>query len=393
MQVTTGQSAARVHLLFRIACFVGAVIGVATFLLIWSYRAMEMSDLREHDREVHQRLEGILIGTPERQGELSEAKDSKARAYMLSRSLFGVRDSSARISCPPSTAPDGAAWSAGGAPLDARALKGALGLPGAPQGELFLDRDGDLVHMSARAGSIGAQGACLLEIFTDLGEEVRRIDARSYQIALSSAILEGLLVLSLLWIARRGDERLIESEKEQSAMESELYFLAHYDTLTHLPNRSLFWERLDASIGRAERLGKSVCLVLVDIRGFSKINEDFGRTIGDRALVEAARRIQAAARSSDLVCRMGPDEFSILLEDLEPERTDDAAGRLALALERHFADPWPEPIGSIRANCGAAQYPHDGVKSEDLLACAQAAAKSAKDSDIHLAFHEAEARG
>lgn len=385
MQVTTGHSSSRSHLLFKISCLVGAVIALATFLLIWSYRGMEMNDLRDNDREIHARLAKAILGSSDQPGEISHNSKPSEIAFILSRSLYGTQNSSAQLFCDDALS---VPIATGGAPFEyAKHFEHPKRYLN--QQHIYSEKGETTHHLSIWSASNIDNASCQLALLTDLTDEAQRIKSRSYQIAGSSALLEGLLLLSLLWIARRGDERLIESEKEQSAMESELFFLANYDTLTHLPNRSLFWERLDAAISRADRLGKAVCLVLVDLRGFSKINEESGRTVGDKILVEAARRIQAAARSSDLVCRLGSDEYAVLLEDLDPERAIDAANRLSIAMNRQFSESW-DPLSSapIQYNCGSSLYPHHGNKSEDILACAQSAVKLAKEQNLDLVFHD-----
>ena len=363
MQVTTGHRAGRAHLLFRVACAVGVAMVLATFVLIWAYRNMEERDLRERQSEIHQALATLLAGAPGRLGALASTASSADASYEISRALAGRPESSASLVCPPASANERGAGGRAAA-LDARA-DSASSWP--------------IEH--------GVWGSCALILRSHLADDLRRIDERSWRVALSSAALEGALLLFMFWLARRGDASLVQSEKEQQAMESELFFLANYDTLTHLPNRSLFWERLDAALVRGARLGKAVCLVLVDLRDFTALNEDEGRAVGDRALVEAARRIQASARSSDLVCRLGSDEFAILLEDLDPEKAIDAASRLSAALDRNFSEPWaPVCSRKLRCNCGGSLYPHDGASSEDLLASAQQAAKLAKERDVHLVF-------
>jgi diguanylate cyclase (GGDEF)-like protein len=379
MHVTTEKSPARVHLLFRGACLVGALIAVATFLLIWSYRSMEVSDLRARDSAFHSRMAAALIGSQNSPGELDEGTSDADLSYILSRGLLGEREGSASLACPEGSAP--IASGGGLAPPRWRLAAG--------QREAFFEgHDGELGHASSWPASVAGRGECRLEIVTDLSSDMARVAQRSYQIALSSAALEGFLLLALLWVARRGDERLVAAERDQSAMESELFFMAHYDSLTHLPNRSLFWERLDAATLRAGRLGKAVALVLVDLRGFSKLNEEFGRGFGDRVLVEAARRVQSCAHSSHLVCRVGPDEFAVLLEDVEPERAAEAARSLALAIERRFGEPWDDMPPGPRCHCGVALHPRDGAKSEDLVTCAQQAARLAKALGEPLRFHE-----
>lgn len=218
-----------------------------------------------------------------------------------------------------------------------------------------------------------------LELCSDVSSETQRIDSRAKDVATSAILMEGALIGLLLIIAKKGDQRLVESEKEQMAMESELFFLAHYDAVTHLPNRSLFWERLDSSVSRSARLGKAVGVLVFDLMNAKSISEEFGRSVGDRALTESSRRLQSAARANDLVCRIGPDSFAILLEDMEPERAFDAVSRLAGAVTRQFDEAWDDEGHSFSLQLvgGAALFPRDGSKSEELLAHAQAAQANA----------------
>ena len=370
MQVTTGQNPTRVHLLFRAACLVGALIALASAVLIFSYRHLEIRDLLRADWRFHQRAASLLAS------EL--AQDPRLDfAPALARSIAGERDAQAWLGCP------------GQAEAVASAGLGASRRPRPSAGALAFQSDSGPERASSWPIAVGPGGICRLEIATDLTQHFKRVSERSYQIALSCAVFEGALLLALLWAARRGDQRLARAEIEQASMESELFFMAHYDSLTHLPNRSLFWERLDGALGRSRRLGKGIALVLVDLRGFGELNETLGRGAGDRVLIEAARRVQACARASDLVCRVGPDEFAILLEDVSPEDAPQASRALALDIARRFGQPWDDGrLPQTRCHCGIALHPRDGIKSEDLFSCAQQAARVAAAQDEPFLFGE-----
>ncbi len=93
--------------------------------------------------------------------------------------------------------------------------------------------------------------------------------------------------------------------------------LAHMDALTHLPNRSLFDERLDEALVARRRSSTILALVALDLDQFKHINDTLGRQVGDRVLVEVARRLQAIAGPAGTVCRRAGDEFTMLLCDLE----------------------------------------------------------------------------
>ncbi|RZA17363.1 MAG: GGDEF domain-containing protein, partial [Lysobacteraceae bacterium] len=98
--------------------------------------------------------------------------------------------------------------------------------------------------------------------------------------------------------------------------------LAQYDTLTGLPNRSLFMDRLATAGLRAGRARRALAVLFLDLDGFKAINDDFGHKEGDAVLVETAYRLSQAVRKSDTVARLGGDEFTIVLEQLSEPLAD-----------------------------------------------------------------------
>jgi diguanylate cyclase (GGDEF)-like protein/PAS domain S-box-containing protein len=103
---------------------------------------------------------------------------------------------------------------------------------------------------------------------------------------------------------------------ERKELEEKLARLAQYDTLTGLPNRALFMDRLDTALLRARRSNGAVALMFIDLDGFKEINDTFGHQGGDELLVQVAQRLAASVRKSDSVARLAGDEFTIILEDL-----------------------------------------------------------------------------
>lgn len=103
-----------------------------------------------------------------------------------------------------------------------------------------------------------------------------------------------------------------------ASSQSELERLAHHDSLTGLPNRSLLADRMKQALARAQRNGSQVGLLFLDLDGFKPINDNFGHEAGDEALREIARRLLGVLRQSDTLARVGGDEFVLLVSDLDP---------------------------------------------------------------------------
>ena len=100
---------------------------------------------------------------------------------------------------------------------------------------------------------------------------------------------------------------------ERRARTDELYRQSREDALTGLPNRRDFFERMAKECQRAQRFGEPLCVAMLDIDHFKRINDSYGHASGDKVLVEIASRLRAALRASDLVARMGGEEFAVLL--------------------------------------------------------------------------------
>ncbi len=166
---------------------------------------------------------------------------------------------------------------------------------------------------------------------------------------------------------------------DRKRAEQELRYLANYDTLTGLPNRSLLGERLAHALIRARRHGSRVGVLFIDLDRFKHVNDSMGHAAGDRLLKAAAARIQASVRESDTVARLGGDEFTVIIEDL----TDQAqAERVAQKLIESFVLPLDidgrtEVV--ISPSIGISIYPDHGQVPTDLLKFADTAMYQAKD--------------
>ena len=122
---------------------------------------------------------------------------------------------------------------------------------------------------------------------------------------------------------------MMEDITARKALEERLARLAFYDSLTGLPNRGLFLDRLGQALERQERSGRRLALLFLDLDGFKVVNDSLGHQIGDHLLVAVAQRLQDCVRGSDTVARLGGDEFTILLEDLgDDEQATGTAERI-----------------------------------------------------------------
>jgi diguanylate cyclase (GGDEF)-like protein/PAS domain S-box-containing protein len=152
---------------------------------------------------------------------------------------------------------------------------------------------------------------------------------------------------------------------------------SQHDVLTNLPNRTLFNDRLRQAISLAERQGKQLAVLFVDLDQFKRINDSLGHTMGDKLLRSVAGRLVACVRRTDTVCRMGGDEFVILLSQVE--HAEDAA-ITARKILRAVAAPHILDNKSLDMNVsiGGSTYPDAGQDAESLLSQADAAMYEAK---------------
>jgi diguanylate cyclase (GGDEF)-like protein len=160
--------------------------------------------------------------------------------------------------------------------------------------------------------------------------------------------------------------------------------LAHHDGLTGLPNRTLFYDRLNQAIARAKRDKESVAVLFLDLDGFKKINDTLGHASGDVLLIEAAKRIQSCVRESDTVARMGGDEFTAILCNVGNGK-EIVAQKILDTIRQPFM--LADQSCSVGVSIGIAIYPDSGGNAEDLVKVADTAMYLAKDSGKNCYRH------
>lgn len=164
---------------------------------------------------------------------------------------------------------------------------------------------------------------------------------------------------------------------ERKEMEAQLENLAHYDSLTGLPNRMLLHDRLEQAIATAERQRQHFSLLFIDLDGFKPVNDDHGHAIGDEVLKQVGQRLNLVIRGMDTAARLGGDEFVVILTDI---RNRENAERVAEKIIGQLSEPY-EVAGktlSISASIGASLYPGDQKAALDLLRTADEAMYQAK---------------
>ncbi len=156
---------------------------------------------------------------------------------------------------------------------------------------------------------------------------------------------------------------------ERKRQEERLRYMAHHDSLTNLPNRALFRDRVETALRRARREKEMLALLFLDLRDFKDVNDVLGHAVGDTVLAETARRLAAVVRDSDTVARLGGDEFTVLAANIHGRKDVDI---VAARLRKAVAEPLEVKGESVEltVDIGAAFYPEDGEDAEALLCVA-----------------------
>ncbi|PPC89590.1 MAG: diguanylate cyclase [Methylobacter sp.] len=177
-----------------------------------------------------------------------------------------------------------------------------------------------------------------------------------------------------LSLALENSREMDEIRKKQEHLD----YLAHFDTLTGLPNRTLFTDRVKQTIARSHRKKQQFAILFIDLDNFKLVNDNLGHSQGDVLLKEAASRIACNLRENDTIARLGGDEFTVILPDLTDSQD---AGIVSEKIIRAIVEPFKIDSHEIHisASVGIAVYPKDANSLEPLLANADIAMYHAKN--------------
>ena len=170
-----------------------------------------------------------------------------------------------------------------------------------------------------------------------------------------------------------------EDITERKHLQEQLAQMAHFDSLTGLPNRALFFDRTSQAITLAKRENRRCSVLFIDLDGFKDVNDTYGHETGDQLLCHVAERIKSILRASDTVARMGGDEFTVILASLK-QRND--AARVAEKILTQLSQPFAigTAICHIGASIGISIFPDDAEDAEKLLHGADTAMYAVKRS-------------
>ncbi|MEN9905321.1 MAG: hypothetical protein RLZZ555_1886, partial [Pseudomonadota bacterium] len=220
--------------------------------------------------------------------------------------------------------------------------------------------------------------------FDAIMREGMRLDGRwtgevLFRTAAGNALNVRLSVTALRDPAGRelGYMAVISDQTEAHRANDEILRLATTDSLTGLPNRSLFQDRLVLAVSQARREEQSFALLFADLDHFKEVNDTLGHAVGDELLMVIAQRLRDAVRDMDTVARLGGDEFVVLLPNISRDHASELATRLLHQLHQPMALDG-NPDYRAQASIGLVMYPDDGDNAQALLRHADQAMYAAK---------------
>ncbi len=209
------------------------------------------------------------------------------------------------------------------------------------------------------------------------GNLAHRIDVDTHDEIGELAVAFNLMAANLATTTASRNE-LDKEITERKRAEETIKHQAYYDELTGLPNRRLFEDQLDRALAQARRKHQRLVVMFLDLDRFKTVNDTVGHNLGDELLQSASKRLTNLLRDGDTVARMGGDEFTILLPEVDRE---EAILDVARRILNSFRQPWTLGRSEfvVTASIGIAVWPNDGQDGEALLKNADMAMYRAKD--------------
>ncbi|KJY85199.1 diguanylate cyclase [Vibrio galatheae] len=232
--------------------------------------------------------------------------------------------------------------------------------------------------------------------FASKADEIQRVIKASYEAGIKSYTNTSIsLIIAVIVIAAYSIRLQHKHEKSRDSLlksltdakndieekNTQLHNQAYFDSLTDLPNRSLFLDRLNQSILNAERSKKSFALLFIDLDHFKDINDQYGHDIGDQLLKQVAKRINQCIRVTDLSARFSGDEFVVVLGHLnDVSSAISVANKIASKLTHSLSQPFQlnNVSAYVSASIGISIYPEDSATQDTLIRYADNAMYHAK---------------
>ncbi|MFQ5943422.1 MAG: GGDEF domain-containing protein [Anaerolineales bacterium] len=192
-----------------------------------------------------------------------------------------------------------------------------------------------------------------------------------------------VIAVSAALISNSLSEQIQKSLSSLHQQADQMAKLAHTDPLTELSNRRHLFEQLESEFARAQRYRRPFCLLYIDMDGFKAINDQFGHIFGDEILRGSARAMQAVLRATDLLARIGGDEFAVLLPETDLMGAEHVAEKLRKALAAYGGQLSPS-LPSLTLSVGVGQISEEDDAIEDILARADKAQYLAKSAGKSL---------
>jgi diguanylate cyclase (GGDEF)-like protein/PAS domain S-box-containing protein len=242
------------------------------------------------------------------------------------------------------------------------------------QGELLMcKKDGSPIYCEVRSKAVDSNDLALGSIWITMDISARR-DAEAALVQAKQQLEQ--MVAQRTQQLKASVKALEQKVLEQQASEARIQQLAHFDTLTGLPNRALLNDRSNQALDIARRHGGTLALLFLDLDHFKNVNDSLGHRFGDELLKELARRLKSVVREQDTVSRLGGDEFILVLPGADAAGAAHVAAKVmeqacqVFQIEQHEI--------TVTPSVGVALYPLDGADFDALCRCADVAMYRAK---------------